>query len=59
MLCTHRDYYITETFLIDKYPDKLDPKTEKRGAEGINKYTYWATNDLLKDWIELPLITPK
>ena len=46
MLCTQKDYYIVETLLIDKYPDKLKPTTEKRGEEGINKYTYWATNDL-------------
>jgi len=41
------DYYVCETYINFEYPDKIGLKTEARGKEGINKYTYWVTNDLL------------
>ena len=53
------DYYIAQTCIQDTYPDKIDDDVEKRGQEGVNKYIYWVSNDILEDWIELPLITPK
>ncbi len=31
---------------------------EPRGS-GVNKFTYFATNDLLSEWQELPLATPE
>ena len=46
MLTRGKDYYIVETFLDQEYPDKVDSDTEARGQMGVNKHTYWVTNDL-------------
>jgi len=58
MLTRGNDYYVIETFIKKSYPDKVDKETEPRGKIGVNQLTYWVTNDLLSDWVELPLISP-
>jgi len=59
MLARDRDYYVIETFIKRSYPDKVQSDTEPRGKLGVNQLTYWVTNDLLSDWVELPLISPR
>jgi radial spoke head protein 4A len=36
----------------------LPPDFEKRNEDGVNKNTYFVTNDLTVDWIELPDVKP-
>jgi radial spoke head protein 4A len=59
MLTRGNDYYVIETFIAKTYPDKVQSDTEPRSQIGVNQLTYWVTNDLLSDWVELPLISPK
>lgn len=69
---TEKDYYIAEAdgidsgkqikinikiLTIDK-TDELPPDFEKRNEDGVNKNTYYVTNDLTMDWIELPDVKP-
>ena len=37
---------------------ELPPNVEARGT-GVNKFTYYVTNDLLAEWTELPLVLPE
>jgi hypothetical protein len=41
-----------------EFKDELALDWEPRG-QGINKFTYWVTDDLFEKWIELPLISPE
>jgi len=41
-----------------EFKDELPANWEPRG-QGINKFTYWVTDDLFEKWIELPLISPE
>lgn len=51
------DYYIIQG-ILKKYPLTVtNPYVEKRGNEGINKYTFWVSNSILEAWYELPDIT--
>ena len=45
--------------ITSEYPDKVKFDTEPRGKFGINKLTFFVTNDLFADWVELPLISPE
>ncbi len=58
MLCRKKDLYIAEGEILEDFSDELSEQTEPRGS-GVNKLTHWVTSDLLKDWVELPLVTPK
>jgi hypothetical protein len=57
-MTTGADYYVIEGKL-NQVGDELDrPEDfEKRGT-GVNTMTYWVTNNILEDWIELPDVTP-
>lgn len=57
ILCSEKDYYIAEAFIEGGDDGELAPGTDPRG-QGTNKYSYFATNDLLKGWTDLPLVTP-
>lgn len=59
MLCRNGDMYVAEGFVAKQFSDEIPPEMEPRGAEGVNKLTFWVTSDLQQDWIELPLIEPK
>lgn len=51
------DYYIIQG-VPRKYKQKNGEKyLELRGSEGINKYTFWVSDSLLENWVELPDIT--
>jgi radial spoke head protein 4A len=39
--------------------DELPPDFEKRNEDGVNKNTYYVTNDLTGDWVELPDVRPQ
>jgi len=56
---TKSDYYIAE----GKGGTEIDIETmpedfEAKGNPGVNNLTYWATSDLLGEWVELPDILP-
>ena len=53
------DLYVAEGMITKDFKDEIPHEVEARGKEGVNKLTFWVTSDLLKDWTELPLITPK
>ncbi len=54
---TQKDYWITEGQLDSQEEDKGHYLTEKRG-EGVNRWVYWVTDNLLEDWIQLPDVQP-
>ncbi|OMJ95406.1 hypothetical protein SteCoe_1167 [Stentor coeruleus] len=55
-----KDYYIAEGLLENAGREDIPrPKGfEKRGT-GLNKFTYWVTESILEDWVELPDVTPQ
>lgn len=55
-----KDYYVAEGILENTGREDITrPKGfEKRGT-GLNKYTYWVTDSILEDWVELPDVTPQ
>ena len=56
---TQKDYYIVQGADIDPKEDAVyDNDMEKKKEDGINQYTYYVTNDLSSDWVELPDIKP-
>lgn len=60
ILGKEQDYYIVQIEykqpqIITKYTAKKDH--EPRYNEGANYYVFYATNDLLGDWVELPDVT--
>jgi hypothetical protein len=59
ILCRKHDLYVAEGFVSKSFSDEIEPELEPRGSEGVNKLTFWVTSDLLQDWVELPLISPK
>lgn len=54
---TLQDYWVLSGYLADEGGPGLGEGTEARG-EGINSLVYWAANDLLGDWIQLPDCMP-
>lgn len=40
-----------------KYLNENGPDSENYGT-GINTYSYWVSNSILGNWVELPLVTP-
>ncbi|EGR34905.1 radial spoke head protein, putative [Ichthyophthirius multifiliis] len=58
ILCQQQDYYIAEGITANENADTLPKDCEKKG-EGANMYTFWVTNNPLKQWVELPLVTPQ
>ena len=53
ILGTERDYWVAEGTLSFKEQGSSDALVEERG-KGCNTYVYWVTDQLLKDWIQLP-----
>ena len=62
---TEKDYYIVEASGVEPNNDNNNQNQEeqkdleKRNEDGINKNTYYVTNDLTSEWIELPDIKPE
>jgi radial spoke head protein 4/6 len=55
---TKCDYWIASGRL-DKAEEKVnDVNFEKRG-QGVNKFVYWVSTNLLSDWIQLPDVRPE
>lgn len=54
----HKDYDIAygklSNYKRDEHPENWEPE-----GEGINQITFWATNNIMEDWIELPVIGPE
>lgn len=57
-MCSSQDYYIAEAIVEGGEDGELPSNVEARGT-GVNKFTYFCTNNLLTDWIELPLVYPE
>ena len=55
---TQKDYWILEGQLESSEEDKEENTMEKRG-EGVNRWVYWVTDNLLDDWIQLPDVKPQ
>jgi radial spoke head protein 4/6 len=56
ILCSKNDYFIAEGISEGQEEGELPPGTDPKGT-GLNKFTYFATTDLLNDWTELPLVS--
>ncbi len=59
ILCRCCDLYVAEGVITKSFADEIPHEVEARGKEGVNKLTFWVTCDLQKEWVELPLISPK
>ena len=60
MFGTLKDYYIAEGDKEAAAAGGGEPAAdlEARGSPGVNRYTYWATDSVTGDWVELPDATP-
>lgn len=54
---TQRDYWIAQGTIVGEEEKSKNPRIEKRG-EGANTHVFWVTENLLKDWIQLPDAEP-
>ena len=55
-----KDYYVAEGTLAGSGAEDIDrPKNFEPRGTGVNTLTYWVTDSVLEDWIELPDITPE
>lgn len=55
---TDRDYYIAEAIADSAEEVEEEADMEKPG-EGVNKYMFYATDDLCSEWTPLPSIKPE
>ena len=54
------DYYVAEGLLENAGREDIPrPKGFERRGTGLNRHTYWVTDNVLDDWIELPDVTPQ
>ena len=51
------DYYVAVGEVSKNFHDEVPNTWEPKGV-GVNKFTYWVTDNLLEEWVELPLIGP-
>ncbi len=54
ILGREKDYWIAEGIADGGEEGEVLPNVEPRG-QYVNKFTYYVSNDLLEDWVELPL----
>lgn len=55
-----KDYYVAEGTLDGAGREDIPrPKGFERRGTGLNKFTYWVTDSVLDDWVELPDVTPQ
>jgi hypothetical protein len=55
-----QDYYVAEGLLEDAGREDIQrPKGFEVRGSGLNKFTYWVTDNVLEDWVELPDVTPQ
>ncbi|EAS02067.3 radial spokehead protein (macronuclear) [Tetrahymena thermophila SB210] len=52
-----KDYYVAQGLYSNENCDKLPDNCEQKG-QGVNRYTFWVTHNVLEEWTELPLIHP-
>lgn len=57
-LLGYKDYWVVQGSSGKPYLSDLPEGAEKYGV-GVNSYSYWVSTDLLGQWTELPLVTPK
>lgn len=55
--CSKKDYFVAEGQVEAGEEPELPANWEPKGT-GVNKNTYWVTNDLLGEWTELPVVSP-
>ena len=55
---TKSDYYIAEGKGGTEIDTENMPEEFEAKGTGVNTLTYWATSDLLGEWVELPDILP-
>ena len=46
ILCRDGDLYVAEGDVQKQFADEIPPDMEPRGKEGVNRLTFWVTNDL-------------
>ena len=57
---TEKDYYIAQISELEPQGEpNYDPDQEHRKEDGVNFFTYYVTNDLTQEWVELPDIKPR
>lgn len=55
-----KDYYVAEGTLDNAGREDIPrPKGFEPRGTGLNRFTYWVTDNVLEDWIELPDVTPQ
>ena len=55
---TQKDYWIIQGTLDFQEEAVRNSQQEARG-QGVNKFVYWVTDNLLNDWVQLPDVQPE
>lgn len=58
ILCTKSDYWLLEGEIKEAEETQGVPREMEGRGQGSNKKVYWANDDLLGDWIQLPDVHP-
>jgi hypothetical protein len=58
IFASKHDYFVVEGELKEVEETELSKNCEPRG-QGVNKYVYWVTDNILSDWIQLPEANPE
>jgi hypothetical protein len=60
IFCSEKDYYVAEATEVDPPADaKYEADMEKRKEDGINRNTFYVTNNLYDKWVDLPDVSPR
>jgi len=54
---TQKDYYVLYGDKTERYSDNPNPAIEADG-QGVNEMSFWVSNDLLQEFVELPPLKP-
>jgi len=58
IFCTNKNYFVAKGMHRVNVVDSCPANWEESGA-GCNKLSFWVTNGLMEDWVELPVIGPE
>jgi len=57
-LCSEKDYYVAVGEVALGDTGEMAPDVELPGQPGVNRFSYFVTNDLSEEWTALPIVKP-
>jgi len=58
IFCSQKNYFVCEGLHSKTVVDSVKENWESAGV-GVNAVSFWVTNSLMDDWVELPVIGPE